>query len=253
MSTSLLKKKSVVAVAAVLGISAMAGAATIYGPQSSPYTGYTNQDGSNTASLTAGTLALAGTGTTGSPVFADFGNTAAVPTGTGFTLSPGTTYTISFNMDTNIKGANTTGVTNNPQVGVEAVDSNGNIVAGLFSQYGPDNLPDLVVSDGKNNNVAAPGFATAADGVNGASTLTLDPSNNTFFATYGGQTYAGTLYDPINDSIAFVSLAGVDQGVAGSAGFSNFTITTAVPEPASMAMIGLGGVMLLAKRRRRPI
>jgi hypothetical protein len=44
----------------------------------------------------------------------------------------------------------------------------------------------------------------------------------------------------------------VDVGSGNASGtFSDLTVTTAIPEPASIAMIGIGGVMLLARRPKR--
>jgi hypothetical protein len=256
MSISSIKKISAAAVAAVLGFSAVSHAATIYSDPTTPVSGtYSNIDppGTPGSTFTGGTLAMPGDGTPGSADYSDYVPTA----GDGTTLVPtappgasgGQVLTISFSMNTTIAGSSAA----DPAVGVEAIDSNGNITASLFSQYGPDGLPDLLVSDGSNNTINVPGFATDASGSTGTYTLTLDPTNNTYFVQYGGQTFAGELWSANTPdlTIAGVSLAGIDQGIAGSASFGNFSVVTSVPEPASIAMIGLGGLMLLAKRPKR--
>jgi hypothetical protein len=164
--------------------------------------------------------------------------------------SGGTLVTIQFNLQTtNLAGAP------GSQIGVNVEDNNGDVVAGLLSTYGADHLPDGIASDGADGAVSIPGpFATAADGVNGTYTITLDPTNNVYFANYNGETYEGTMWQGglSGLSLSDLSLAAVDVGSGNASGtFSDLTVTTAIPEPASIAMIGIGGVMLLARRPKR--
>jgi hypothetical protein len=259
MKTASFKKISAAALAAVLGFSVVSKAAPItsYSDNNSPLTGtYTESDSApNAATYSAGVVTLNNANTPSSPGYSDFqpSTPGSAVTFSSLSAAPetsgGTLVTIQFTMNTSISTA--------PQsaVGLSVEDNNGDIVASLLSTYGADHLPDGIASDGADGGVAIPGpFATAADGVNAVYTLTLDPTNNVYFANYNGETYEGTMWQGglSGLSLSDFSLAAVDIGSGnGSATFSDLTITTAVPEPASIAMIGIGGVMLLARRPKR--
>jgi hypothetical protein len=240
-------KKNAALALAVIGLSGVAKAGTIYSDPGITNS-YSNLDGSPTGSLASGgTLTMTGNGSPSTPAYSDFTNS-----GTSFSFTPGTLDVITFTMNTSITGTN--GSSHNPAVGVNVIGNNGagDILASMFSVYGPDGNPDLLVSNGADGTQNVPGQGTAPSGSAGTYTLTLDPGKGVFFASYGGQTYEGSLAYT-GETPVEVSLSGIDQGIAGSAQFSNFSITTAVPEPASMGMIGLGGLLLLAKRPKKQV
>jgi hypothetical protein len=260
MSTSTIKKISAAAVAAVLGFSSFASAQNVVTPIYSDTTfnnaNYTNVDGSG-GSIAGGALSLPGTGSTANPTFYDFSPNTGTNIGA---LTPGHDIEVTWTVNTNIKNAGSpvTSTTGKPLAGVSVLDGNGNFLINADIQYGADGLPDLLINDAATGGVLTPipYFAGGADGTPTTYTLTLDPYNNTWFvatdgtniasnALYAGAPYAGGL------DISGVALEGIDQGISGSAQYSSFSVTSSVPEPASIGMIGLGGLLLLAKRPKR--
>jgi hypothetical protein len=285
MSILSFKKVSAAAIAATLGFSAMAKAASV--PYSTsfenpPYaagtnlvtggygwTGLTGSGDNNDASatITGGTfntgaqsvnMSVAGSGTIASPSYSDYYNSSAISPGSPLSLPKGSfqDLNVSFAMNTKLGAYTNNGTMTNALTGVDIFDSTGSVVASLFAGVA-NGGPVLYTNNSSGQEVdinTINGFSgdsyTSGDGNWGTYKISVDPTAGTFTVTYGSQSYTSTL-GAYSGSIEAVSIASIDQGVTGGAYFDDLSITTAAPEPASIAMIGLGGLMLLAKRPKK--
>jgi hypothetical protein len=210
---------------------------TEFGPADGGASGWANADSPSAALLTSASpgsgaiLSMPGDGSPASPDYSDFVNSASATT-----VPTGDSLVITVSMQTAISGI--IGSSANPQAGVEVIDSAGNIVAAFYSQYDSQGLPSLVASDGNDGELAVPNFAPAPDGQIGTYTLTVNYSSNTYTVAYAGQTYTGQLFssDSNSNQLTGVSLAGLDQGIAGSAQFDHFseTLEQANTSPAAL-------------------
>jgi hypothetical protein len=166
-------------------------------------------------------------------------------------LTAGSDLNISFDLNTALG----TNGTHGAQAGVEVLDSTtNNVVASMFVANEGNGTPDLTISNGNNGTKDVPGYATAGDGNTGRYTLSVDPNTGQFAVLYGGQAVtSGTFPGELGKSV-LISFATIDQGgAAESATFDNLSISSVVPEPASVGMIGLGTLMLLLKRPNKRI
>jgi hypothetical protein len=199
-------------------------------------------DGSQSVQLS--TLGTAGGATTLHPIYTDVYKT-------DLTASLPSNANLSFNFD--LKAALGTNGSAGAQAGVEIIDANtDNIIASMFVANEANGTPDLLISDGANGEKNVPLFATAGDGVEGNYTLSVNASTGQFTVLYGGQSVSSAIFaGETPGTPVLISLATVDQGGSPeSAVFDNLSV---VPEPASVGMISVGGLIMLAKRRRARI
>jgi hypothetical protein len=203
-------------------------------------------------------LTTTGNGSTGSPLYSDYYN-ATVADHTGSIAStPGTAYptvayqdvNTSFGMDTHISTGNTL-------TGMEIFDSNDDVIASVFTAHAVGGnvlytenatLPPEQIDTA--NGFASNSFAPA-DGTYGTYTISINATGKTYTVADGGNSYTLALPSDFSGSIGGFAFATIDQGNIGSANFDNLSVVTSTPEPASIAMIGLGGLLLLAKRPKR--
>ena len=101
-------------------------------------------------------------------------------------------------------------------------------------------------------NAATLPFNPAEQVFNNATTANMGATQS--YGTGDMQVGATTVTDPnpvfqINDTS--FTLTNVDAGTeSGGIGFMTFNITATVPEPSSAALLGLGGLALLLRRRK---
>jgi hypothetical protein len=69
--------------------------------------------------------------------------------------------------------------------------------------------------------------------------------------SYDGQTFSETLPADFSGKFGGFAISTVDTGAVGSATFDSLNIVSAIPEPASFAMIGIGTLLALARRPKR--
>ena len=152
----------------------------------------------------------------------------------------------------------TGGLSSASAFGVRVLDSNDDLIAALFTappSSGSVGEEDVYVTSGTNGKTNTLNIGPAT-GNNGAYTLSMDFAHHDFSVLVNGvATAAGTdipmdtansPYTPLTDSIGGISLF-TDNAGTNSATF-DFTVT---PEPTSIAMIGVGGLMLLARRPKK--
>jgi hypothetical protein len=181
---------------------------------------------------------------------------AAGSNGNGIALTPPVTGLV--NIDYNMKitaptignGLSSASGTNSfskAGFGVEVLNSNDQVLASLFAVSNPAHAGevDAEVNESQGNQKTDPILVPPADGVNATYSIDLHFNTQSFTVFING-TQGGT-YQFANASTAVGGIAfatdnlGTDQAV--------FTNLSVVPEPASLAMIGLGGAMLLIRRR----
>ncbi len=172
-------------------------------------------------------------------------------TGNGLALSSATyggKVNVSFSMDvlgTGSLGANGTAAAG---FGARVLDSSDNLLAALFVKGDPS-VPGEVNVDVQSgtDNALITGLTGPANGNTATYTIALDFQHQDFQVFVNGFESAdipfGTGETGVT-AIGGISFATDNLG-NNSAVYSNFSV---VPEPASFAMVGLGGLMLLAKR-----
>jgi hypothetical protein len=211
-----------------------------------------------------GTVSLHSDGTIGStnsaPIWTDVENSnladhpSAPGNGDGTILNSanyGGNVTVSFKLDvlgTGSLGANGTALSD---FGARVLDSSDNLLAAVFLKGNPSIPGEVDVYSQSGTDLAAiTPLVGAANGTTATYAIHLDFNKMDFQVFANGVQSAdipfGTGETGVTD-IGGISFAtdnlGTNTGV-----FSNFTV---IPEPASFAMAGIGGLMLLAKRRRR--
>jgi hypothetical protein len=236
-------------------------------------TGWVNENGeANDTATVAGVAtadgtvtlnAVANAGTPTAPIWSDVynSNLADHPAGlygpsngNGVALNA-TTYgnnlTISYNLNVAAGGSLTNG-TAAAGFGTRILDSSDNLLAALFV------APSLVVGEVNvytqtGNTAAAVPVATLGgppDGTAATYAIHLDLSHGDFQVFVNGVGSGDIPIDP--SEVGVTSIGGIalstDNLGTNSGTFADFSV---VPEPASFAMAGIGGLMLLAKRRRR--
>jgi hypothetical protein len=185
---------------------------------------------------------------------------AAGSNGTGAALDPSVNYhnniTVSYSL--NIANGGSLGSDGAPAAGfgTRVLDQNDNLVAALFTEPpaagGAPGEEDVYYQTGNTGapiNTLLVGHAGSAD----TYALNIDYTNKDFTVYVDGVADAGSTDIPFGAGLSGTELVGgialsTDNLGTNSAVFSNFSV---VPEPASIAMLGLGGLMLLAKRHTR--
>jgi hypothetical protein len=163
------------------------------------------------------------------------------------------TFSVSFKMNTAL------GSSTSNEAGAEIFNESGNVLASLFAVYSPTSGTETIqVFDGANGGLMNSSIQAAGDGITGTYTLSLDLADNTFTVSdsatgqtsaafeLGSTAYMNGTYDGL---IGGISLATIDNG--GGVSSATFDDLSVVPEPASFAMVGLGGLLLLAKRPKK--
>lgn len=242
--------------------------------------GWVNENGeandTATVNATAGNVtlaAVANAGTPTSPVWSDVYNSnladhpaglyppGSGPTGNsngnGIALNPatyGNSPTVSYNLNVAAGGSLNNG-TAAAGFGVRVLDSNDDLLAALF--VAPSGLAGEVnayTETGANAAAPVPGTYSVPDGTTNSYSIHFDFDTSSFQVFVNGAPEGSPiLFDAgggpaLTNQIGGIALStdnlGTNSGV-----FSDFSV--GVPEPASFAMAGIGGLMLLAKRRRR--
>jgi len=239
------------------------------GPTDSTSTGWVNENGeqndtaSVTNSATSGTVTLSSSYTPlvlGVPTWSDVENAnladhpAAPGNGNGVPLnsaSYGSNITASFNLNVLGTGSLNAGGEASAAFGARVLDSSDNLLAALFVKGNPSVPGEIdVYTQSGTDNAQITSLTGPANNTLGTYAIHLDFQNGDFQVFVNGFESAdipfGTGETGVTQ-IGGISLAtdnlGTNTGV-----FSDFSV---VPEPASFAMIGLGGLMLLAKRPKR--
>jgi len=233
-------------------------------------TGWVNENGEqNDAATVAGSAtgngtvtlsSVANAGTPAAPIWSDVENSnladhpAAPGNGNGLPLSSvpyGGQVDVSFSM--NVSGTGSLGANGTAAAGFggRVLDSSDNLLAALFVKGDPS-VPGQVNVDVQTgtDNALITGLTGPANGNNATYTIALDFQHQDFQVFVNGFESAdipfGTGETGVT-SIGGIALSTDNLGT-NSAVYSNFLVT---PEPASFAMIGLGGLMLLAKRPKK--
>jgi hypothetical protein len=279
MSTSSLKKVSAAAVAAVLALAGASHAAQITLPyvtnfSSTPdsnggtYTtgalvgqnGWVNDGGNAAVTATVGppavTLTTGSTGINSEQLFynsnvADHNGTVLTPATYGNQIVVGYTLGINAGGTVAADGAPIS------RFGTQIVDGSDNLLAALFTAPPTDPPPapqgapgeeDIYVQSGNNGAVVNTGLTGYS---NETYSIALNFTAHDFVVTANGVPSAAYPFDPSELSASTIGGIGLytdNAGSGNSAVFSNFSV---LPEPTGFAMIGLGGLLLLAKRPSR--
>ena len=165
-------------------------------------------------------------------------------------------YTMSITQPTIGNGYSMSSATNTfskAGFGVEVLGANDTLIASLFTVPNPNHVgeEDVEVATGTNAAVTDAILAPPANGVSSTYSIALNFTNNTFTVFAGAQrggTYALAAAEN-GIQIGGIALA-TDNAGTDAAVYSAFSV---VPEPASLAMIGLGGLVLLARRPKRTV
>jgi len=179
--------------------------------------------------------------------------TNASPAGTP--LNPATyggIVDITFSLDHASPG---NGETSNPLnrsgFGLDVLDQNDNIIASLFTKTSVSGQNDLVVTNGTSTpdtTVAGPAGAGLPDNTWGTYHMELNFNNDTFTVFVNGNAASATY---AMNSLAGNQIGGIAFATDGSGtNTAFFDSLSVVPEPASVGMVSLGGLLMLAKRRR---
>ncbi len=192
--------------------------------------------------------------TPSSPVYSDYYKQDLTPI-----LQSGMSTNVSWTMNTNL-------TTSNDFAGIEVFDANQTIASLFVGNVGGDqevevydagtgNLKPVDTVHGYKDGAAPLGFMHGAtDGVSGNYQISIDPTNHSFTVSFGGQTYTTVLgaTGTVGDQITGIAFASIDQsGTAASATFDDLSVFQSTPEPASVFMIGIGGLILMAQRPKR--
>jgi hypothetical protein len=135
--------------------------------------------------------------------------------------------------------------------GVEIIGSDDKLIASLFDVSNPNHAgeKDAVVNQSDPSQATDPTLVGGTDGSAATYSINLNFNNDTFTVFVNG-TKGGTYnFANAESSIGAVTLA-TDNFGNDQATFSSLSV---VPEPASLAMIGLGGLVLLARRPKRTV
>ena len=182
-------------------------------------------------------------------IYANSGTTAAARAFTG-TLSPGQSFSTDDYLNSGATGA---------LLGMQLTDSSGNV---LFDFHAVGGTNNYVLTDANQSNTPETGVAYNYHVLDNFKFTLLDPqgdyqftvtgpalSGNPNGVTGGSQTFTGMINN--TSGIANVVYYDTNGGNGSDVEFNNLAVTgTAVPEPASLALIALFGVMPLFARRR---
>ena len=276
MTTSSMKKISAAAIVAVLGLSGMSHAAQIpyyttfpIAPatdvQSQSYTagtlegqnGWKDEAGDPTNVASVGATGVTLNAAPAAGAYSDVYN-SNIADHTGTNLNPATyggfvnvTYKLNITAPT---GSQSIASVTNPEsaagFGVDVLGSDDSLLASLYTVANPAHAgeEDVVIDGGTPSQVTDPILAPPGNGTTETYTLAMNFTNNTF-QVFAGGVAGGTYALPAGLQIGGIAL-GTDNGGTDQAVFSAFQV---VPEPASLAMVGLGGLMLLARRPKRTV
>jgi len=133
--------------------------------------------------------------------------------------------------------------------GVEVLGSNDQVLASLFTVANPNHAgeEDVEVNESQGNQITDPTLVPPANGTNATYNIAMNFNSSTFTVFING-TKGGT-YAFANANVGGIGAIafatdnlGTDQ--------ATFSALSVVPEPASFGMVTLGGLLMLAKRRR---
>jgi len=238
-------------------------------------TGWVNENGEQNDTATVANSASNGTVTltstynapvAGVPTWSDVYNSnladhpAAPGNGNGLALNTtpyGNQLSISYSLNV-LSGTGSLNANSSPEsasgFGVRVLDSSDNLLAALFVKGNASGTPgeeDIYTQSGTDGAKITP-LVGPANGVIGNYTIALDLQHGDFNVFVNGVESADIPFGTGETSITSIggiafstdNLGGGNQGI-----FGNFSV---VPEPASIGMIGLGGLALLFRRPKRP-
>jgi hypothetical protein len=236
-------------------------------------TGWVNENGEQNDSATVagvasgnGTVTLTSTldgGTTAAPIWSDVynSNLADHPLGLyGSSNGNGSNLVyssnklaISYNLDvlgTGSLGSNGTAAS---AFGMRVLDASDNLLAALFVKGDPSvpGQENVYVQTGTGS-AQVTGLTGPANGTTGHYSIALDLQHQDFQVFVNGFASADIPFGPglvsPDTSIGGITFATDNLGGGNQGVFSSLSV---VPEPASFVIIGLGGLLLLAKRPKR--
>lgn len=199
-----------------------------------------------TRKLILGVMAVAGVGALSAPAMAVVVNNPVPDIFSDFTT---VTYTVSSNIGTFTATGFAEHLRTDPTDGSNARNLNsGNfILHGTFNLSG-NNISSISSSDVTISGTPSGGSNTTYFHSTHLASITPSGDTLTFHYTNGDNTYPGS-FDVILHANSTYTFADFGHAFNNSTNGGAFSDTQSVPEPASLAVLGLGGLVMLRRRR----
>jgi hypothetical protein len=166
----------------------------------------------------------------------------------------GNKLTISYNLDVlAATGSQTPTFSSTSDFGMRILDSSDNLLASLFVKADPsvNGQENIYVQTGADAAQVIPNLVGPANGTTGNYAIALDLQHGDFNVFVNGVESADIPFASSETGVTSIGAVAFSSDNLGAGNQGVFSSLSVVPEPAGIAMIGLGGLALLFRRSKR--